>query len=144
MLGLASNISSKGNITATYTIDGITKAEALPRGTLDTVPMINLFHADVQPGIHTLIINITDIQAPAALGIDLIIYNATFNSIASVPANASPSFATHTEKSLDAGAKVGIAIGTLVGTLALASLAYVLGRRYLRRRNPKFPLSDTR
>ncbi|KAH9480435.1 hypothetical protein JR316_0007035 [Psilocybe cubensis] len=144
VFGIASNISSGGNITATYTIDGVTKAAALPRGTLDTVPMINLFHADVQPGIHTLIINITDIQAPAALGIDLITYNASFNSIASVPANASPSFSTHSDKSLNARAKVGIAIGTIVGVVAVASVAYVLGRRFLRRRNPKFPLSDTR
>lgn len=144
VLGIATNISSGGNITATYTLDGVTKAQGLPRGTLDTVPMVNLFHADVPPGIHTLIMNITDIQAPAALGIDLITYNATFNSIASVPANASPSFATHNGNSFNVGAKVGIVIGTLVGVVVLASLAYVFGRRYLFRRNSKFPLSDTR
>ncbi|PPQ91688.1 hypothetical protein CVT25_012901 [Psilocybe cyanescens] len=143
VLGIATNISSGGNITATYTLDGVTKAQDLPRGTLDTVPMVNLFHADVPPGIHTLIMNITDIQAPAALGIDLITYNATFNSIASVPANASPSFATHNGNSFNVGAKVGIVIGTLVGVVVLASLAYVFGRRYLFRRNSKFPLSDT-
>jgi len=140
VFGIATNISSGGNITATYTLDGVSQVHGLPQGTLDSLPMVNLFHADVQPGVHTLIINITDIQAPRALGIDLITYNASFNSISSEP-NALPSSAS--KSGLNVGSKVGIVLGMVAGIALLASLFVFLGRRYIRRRNPKFPLSDS-
>jgi len=140
VFGIATNISSGGNITATYTLDGVSQVQSLPPGTLDSLPMVNLFHADVQPGAHTLIINVTDIQAPRTLGIDLITYNASFSSISSEP-NVSPSSASKT--SLNVGSKVGIALGVLAGVALLASFFVLLGRRYTRNRNPKFPLSDS-
>jgi len=143
VFGIATNISSGGNITASYTLDGVSKVQGLPQGTLDTLPMVNLFHADVQPGVHTLIINITDIQAPRALGIDFITYNASFNSISSVPANASPSASQTGGSSLNVAAKVGIALGAVASAALLASVLFALTRHYLRRRNSKFPLSDS-
>jgi hypothetical protein len=144
VFGIARNISSGGNITATYTLDGVSKVQSLPEGTLDSLPMVNLFHADVQPGIHTLIMNITDIQAPRALGIDFIAYNASFSNISFLPiSNTLPSPANKSGGSLNAASKVGIAIGILAGVALLASLFVVLGRRYVRNRNPKFPLSDS-
>jgi len=144
VFGIATNISSGGNITASYTLDGVTKVQGIPQGTLDTLPMVNLFHADVQPGVHTLIINITDIQAPRALGIDFITYNASFNSLSSVSVNASPSSASSSGgSSLNVGAKVGIALGAVASVALLGSVLFALTRHYLRRKNSKFPLSDT-
>jgi len=141
VFGIATNISSGGNITASYTLDGVSKVQGLPQGTLDSLPMVNLFHADVQPGIHTLIINITDIQAPRTLGIDLITYNASFNSISSSSTNA---FSTSkSNDGLNAGSKAGIAVGALACAALLASLFLFFGRRYIRNRNPKFPISDS-
>lgn len=140
VFGIASNISSGGNITATYTLDGVAQVQSLPQGTLDSLPMVNLFHADIQPGAHTLIINLTDIQAPRALGIDLIAYNASFNSISSQPTASSSSASG---SGLKVGPKVGIALGVIAGVALLASLFVLLSRRYIRNRNPKFPLSDS-
>lgn len=143
VFGIATNISSGGNITANYTLDGVSQVRGLPQGTLDSLPMVNLFHADVQPGVHTLIINITDIQAPRTLGIDFIAYNASFNSITSISKNASPSFASKSSGGLKVGSKVGIAVGVLACVALLASLFVVFSRRYPRNRNRKFPISDS-
>jgi len=140
--GIATNISSGGNITANYTLDGVSKVQSLPQGTLDSLPMVNLFHADVQPGLHTLIINITDIQAPRTLGIDLITYNASFNSISSAPTTASTS-ANKPSGGLSVGSKVGFGVGAVTCAVLLASLLVVFGRRYMRNRNTNFPKSDS-
>jgi hypothetical protein len=133
VFGIATNISV-GNIAANYTLDGVSKVQGLPQGALDSLPMVNLFHADVQPGVHTLIMNITHIQAPQTLGIDLITYNASFNSISSLSTTGRKS-----SDALDAGSKVGITIGVLACVALVASLVIFLGRRYIRNRNTKFP-----
>lgn len=144
VFGIARNISSGGNITVTYTLDGASNVQSLPQGTLDSLPMVTLFHADVQPGLHTLIMNITDIHASQALGIDLITYNSSMNSIPSIStSNASSSSARKSSGIPDAGSKAGVAVGVLAGLALLASLLVVLRRRYIRTRNPKFPLSDS-
>ncbi|KAF8903157.1 hypothetical protein CPB84DRAFT_1845979 [Gymnopilus junonius] len=136
VLGIVTNISL-GNITATYTLDGVSNVQGLPQGTLDSLPMVNLFHADVQPGVHTLVLNITEIQAHQALGVDFIAYNATSNSISSLSGGIQQSADT-----LSTGSKAGIAIGVLAFVALLASLFGVLHKRYTRNRNPKFRLSD--
>ncbi|KAF8967160.1 hypothetical protein BDZ97DRAFT_1656771 [Flammula alnicola] len=138
VFGIVTNVSSTGNVTATYTIDGMSKAQSIPQGTLNSLPMVKLFHADLQPGEHTLSLNITDIQAPRAIGIDFFAYNASFNNIASTSSTARVSHA------LNAGSKVGIAFGVLAAIALLASLFTILWRRnFLRKsKNRKFMLSD--
>ncbi|PPQ69614.1 hypothetical protein CVT24_001370 [Panaeolus cyanescens] len=81
--GIVANISSGTNITAEYVIDGVSRIQGLPIGTLDSLPMLELFHADVEPGNHTFAMNVTGIQAPQALGIDFIAYNTSAEIIAS-------------------------------------------------------------
>ncbi|KIM43204.1 hypothetical protein M413DRAFT_444013 [Hebeloma cylindrosporum] len=134
VFGIAAGIASGGNITASYTLDGNSKALNIPQGTLDSLPMVELFHADVQPGLHTLSINITSIQSPRALGIDFIAYNASFNSITSDPTVAAATNPGALHKS-NVGAKVGAVLGALAGVGVLAGLSILLWRKYAVRRN---------
>lgn len=128
VFGILANTSSGGNISATYTVDGISKTLGIPKGTLDMLPMVQLFHSDLQAGSHTLVVNVTDIAAPRALGIDFITYNASFDSLSSsLPAGAS------NQKKL--GLRVGAAIGAISCVLLLCALvAYLWRRRQLKQR----------
>ncbi|KAF9475659.1 hypothetical protein BDN70DRAFT_883484 [Pholiota conissans] len=141
--GIVANVSSTQNITATYTIDGVSQVQSLPQGTLNSLPMVKLFHADVQPGDHTLFMNITDIQATRAIGVDFITYDASFNSIS--PANAASIHdGVGTNTALNLGAKVGLAIGVVAAAIFLAGLSIIFWRRrpLSKAENPKFPLPD--
>ncbi|KAJ2916119.1 hypothetical protein MD484_g4268, partial [Candolleomyces efflorescens] len=127
--GLAANImegSRRNNLTASYTIDGVTQTRGIPAETFDSVPMTEFFHADVPAGRHTLVINLTDVAYPRTFGIDFIAYNASVDSITSLPgyqpaANAAPKFEAGSSK-LNGGAVAGIVVGTLalVGVLVAA------------------------
>lgn len=145
VLGIVQGVASGGNITASYTLDGDSKTSSIPHGTLDSLPMVELFHADVQPGLHTLLINITSIQSPRALGIDFIAYNASFNSINSDPTVAAATNSGVSHKS-DVGAKVGAVFGALVGVGVLVGFSILLWRKYAvhRYRSQKSRLSEGR
>jgi hypothetical protein len=144
VFGIATGIASGGNITASYTLDGVSKALSIPAGTLDSLPMVELFHADVQPGLHTLFINLTAIQSPRALGIDLIAYNASFNNITPDPPAAAAANPSTTHKS-NVRAKVGAVFGALAGVAMLVGLSILLWRKYAARRSrrQKFQLPET-
>lgn len=91
--------------------------------------MVQLFHSDLQAGNHTLVVNITDIAAPRALGIDFITFNASFDSLSSflLPAGAS--------NQKEIGLRVGAAIGAISCLLLLSALvAYLWRRRQLKQR----------
>jgi len=105
--------------------------------------MVELFHADVHPGLHTLFINLTDIQSPRALGIDLIAYNASFNNITPDPTAAAGTNHNTTHKS-NVRAKVGAAFGALAGAAVLVGLSILLWRKYAvrRSRRQKFQLPE--
>lgn len=47
--------------------------------------MTRFFHSDLQPGAHTLIINVTEIAAQQAFGLDFITYNSSVANLASLP-----------------------------------------------------------
>jgi len=143
VFGIAAGIASGGNITASYTLDGVSKVLSIPAGTLDSLPMVELFHADVHPGLHTLFINLTDIQSPRALGIDLIAYNASFNNITPDPTAAATTNPSTTHKS-NVRAKVGAAFGALAGAAVLVGLSILLWRKYAvrRSRRQKFQLPE--
>jgi hypothetical protein len=145
VVGITTGIASGGNITASYTLDGDSKTLSIPQGTLDSLPMVELFHADVLPGLHTLSINITSIQSPRALGIDFIAYNASFNNITPdhTVAAATNSGALHKS---DVGTKVGAVFGALAGVGVLVGLSILLWRKYAVRRNrsQKFLLPEAR
>ncbi|KAF8195569.1 hypothetical protein BJ912DRAFT_957438 [Pholiota molesta] len=141
--GILANLSTIENITAAYILDGISKVQSIPQGTLNSLPMVELFHAEVQPGEHTLLMNITEIQITQAIGIDFVAYNASFDSTAPASTASFPSSALGFSRSLRVGAKVGVSVGVLAAVI-LATLCMVLWRRRSLRnpKNPKFRLSD--
>jgi hypothetical protein len=47
--------------------------------------MTRFFHTDLQQGAHTLIINVTEIAAHQAFGLDFITYNSSVANLASLP-----------------------------------------------------------
>lgn len=118
--------SRRNNLTASYTIDGVTQTRGIPAETFDSVPMTEFFHANVPAGRHALVINLTDVASPRTFGIDFIAYNTSVDSITSLPgyqpaANAAPKFEAGSSK-LKGGAVAGIVVGTLalVGVLVAA------------------------
>lgn len=119
MFGLVVDITR--NLTASYTIDGVTQSRGIPKGAFDSVPMTEFFHAkDLGPGQHTLIVNLTDVQAPQAFGFDFIAYNSSVDSISSLPdyvpaANAANGLTSGSGRiGLGPGATAGIVIGIIV------------------------------
>ncbi|EFI27200.1 hypothetical protein CC1G_15025 [Coprinopsis cinerea okayama7 len=133
--GLAANITS-GNITASYTLDGVTTTQGIPRGTFDSVPMTEFFRAELQPGAHTLIVNLTEIASSQAFGIDFIAYNSSVDSIRSLPGFdlAAGNAATKSESDRAGSSnsqKYAILGGVLgaVGFLLLMGLAFFIFKR---------------
>ena len=82
--GIAANIAS-GDIKLSYTIDGVATTQGIPEEALEALPMTRFFHSDLQPGPHTLIINVTEIAAQQAFGLDFITYNSSVANLASMP-----------------------------------------------------------
>jgi hypothetical protein len=123
--GIVANISSGGNITAEYTVDGVKRTQGLSPGTLDSLPMVELFHADVEAGNHTFTMNITDIQVPQSLGIDFITYNA------SAPNDTNPKTNTSdgSRQIPPWGIRVVIIVSVLAACLLLGSFVILLWRK---------------
>jgi len=96
--------------------------------------MVELFHADMQPGDHTLIVNVTNIGGPQALGIDLITYNASFPTLASLTGTSTPG-PVRTEGHVNVGAKVGITIGIVATLLLTFAIGFMYWRRERRNKN---------
>ncbi|KAF8798944.1 hypothetical protein BYT27DRAFT_7150508 [Phlegmacium glaucopus] len=142
VFGILANISSGGNISATYTIDGVSKTLGIPNGTLDTLPMVQLFHSDLQAGSHTLVVNITDIAAPRALGIDYITYNASSDTLPPAIINAAPSPASNSKKE-EIGLRVGAAIGAILCLLLLSAFVAFLWRRRRLEQRQRIKLSES-
>jgi len=140
VFGLAANISGPNNLTASYSIDGVTKTQRIPKGTFDSVPMTQFFHAgDLAAGRHTLVINLTDLTYPQAFGVDFIAYNSSANSITELPgyqpsANAAPIISGAVSRSN----KAAIAGGVLgaVGFFGLLVAGYCAWRRSRRAKKP--------
>jgi len=142
--GLAANITS-GNIAASYTIDGVTSMRSIPRGTPDSLPMTEFFRADLQPGPHTLFINLTDIASPRAYGIDFIAYNSSVEKVTDLPgfqlpvANSAPdaeeTAGTGKGGSIVRNAILGGVLGA-VGFMALVGLILLI----LKKRSSKSPV----
>jgi len=132
--GLASNLAS-GNITATYTVDGDTKTRTVPEGTYDSVPMAQFFHADLAPGVHTLIVNVTEIAPAQRFALDFIAYNATDDSIVKLPgfeAQGSSNAAAGPDGAAGSSPNLGAILGGLFGALAVVAalgVAFFVWRR---------------
>ena len=127
---VAYNSTSPRNITASYNLDGVTQTRTISNTTMPYLPMAELFHADVQPGNHTLIFNITDIQGERALGIDFIAYNASFNALAPPPpSNADASVVP------DWAPKVGISLAAIAGFAFFLTIGLIFWQRFRKDRH---------
>jgi hypothetical protein len=142
VFGILANISSGGNISATYAIDGVSKMLGIPYGTLDTLPMVQLFHSDLQAGNHTLVVNITDIAVPRALGVDYITYNASSDTLPPAIINAAPSLPSDSKKE-NVGLQVGVSIGVISCLLLLGAFAAFLWRRRRLEQRQRIKLSES-
>ena len=151
VFGLFSNISAGGNISATYSIDGNSTTQFVPQGSFDSVPMTQLFHADLQAGNHTLSVNVTNITSPRALGIDFIAYNSSVTSVAALPGytqppvqNASTKHSSSASSSIHAWTITAIVLGVVL-VLGLVLGGVLLARRRRARRTEEKvsdPFSD--
>lgn len=141
VFGLFSNISTGGNISATYSIDGNSTTQFVPMGSFDSVPMTRLFHADLQAGNHTLFVNVTSITSPRALGVDFIAYNSSVTSVAALPGYtpvqaASTNHLSSTSSSMHAWAITAIVLGVVL-VLGLLLGGVLFARRRARRTEEK-------
>jgi hypothetical protein len=141
--GLFSNISAGGNISATYSIDGNSTTQFVPQGSLDSVPMAQLFHADLQAGNHTLSVNVTSITSPRALGVDFIAYNSSVTSVAALPGytqspiqTASTNHHSSASSSIHAWIITAIVLGVVL-VLGLGLGGVLFARRRARRTEEK-------
>ena len=130
------------NVTVSYTIDNeASTSSPLPPALVpnQAAPKTLLFHADgLSAGAHTLTVNVTNVaDASSALGVDFVLYNATFNNIgddgSSTAGKLSQSGAADKDKGVNIGAIVGGVLGALAGLSAIGLLIFVL----VRRRNPR-------
>ncbi|KAF9533112.1 hypothetical protein CPB83DRAFT_529207 [Crepidotus variabilis] len=117
------NTTSLQNITAVYTLDGVSKNWTISNNTISYLPLLELFHADVGPGNHTLNFNITNIVGDRSLAIDFVAYNASYSSIQPLPMQALDA------PSNDWKPKVGISIGVIAGFALLLALGLFFWRK---------------
>ncbi|KAF8895516.1 hypothetical protein BD779DRAFT_1499935 [Infundibulicybe gibba] len=99
----------------------------ITNNTLEALSWIELFHGDLQAGNHTLVINITEISSPQAIGIDAILYNASFPNLAALPGYSStstpPAWSNRTSVN-------GVIAGCVVGGVALISIFRMISGQF--------------
>jgi len=118
---VAYNSTALRNITADFTVDGVSQTYTISNRTLPYLPMVELFRANLQDGNHTLLFNLTDIQGERALGIDFIAYNASFNQLTPAPHGHSvPAWAP----------KVGIALASIAAFACLLAVGIIFWQRF--------------
>jgi hypothetical protein len=131
---VAYNTTSLRNITANYTLDGVTQTRTITNDTLSYLSMVELFRADVQAGNHSLLFNLTDIQGQRALGIDFVAYNASFNSLTTPATNSSGNGQFHLDVP-DWAPKVGIAFASVAGFAFLLTLVIIFWQKFRKDRH---------
>lgn len=140
VFGIISNTTDAGSIVLSYSVDSekATTTVSLTNGTTRPVPMAQLFSVDVPDGLHTLVVNVTFVLNLRQIGIDFVTYNASFESIDSIPsspsASATPVSATSSSKTMNVGAIVGGVVGGIVFVALLALFLYILKKRAHQRR----------
>jgi len=104
----------------TYILDGVPSEQGIPAGTLEGLPKAALFRSsNLSAAEHTLIVNVSEIASPQAIGFDFFLYNSTASDLT---ASASASSAAAVARSR-AGAIAGGVIG---GLLFLGLLFFAL------------------
>jgi len=118
--GIVANMASspRDNISMSYILDGVPTQQGIPNLTLEGLPKAALFHSpNLTAGEHTLVINVSDITPPQALGFDFFLYNSTMPD---PPTAASASASSATQ------ARVGGIVGGVFGVLIFLGILFVL------------------
>ncbi|KAK0187985.1 hypothetical protein F5146DRAFT_1003675 [Armillaria mellea] len=140
--GIISNSTTDvdGRIVLSYSVDAqkATTSVSLANATNQSIPMAQLFSVDVPEGLHTLVVNVTFVLNLRQIGIDFVTYNASFESIDSIPsspsASTTPVSATSSSKTMNVGAIIGGVVGGIVFVALLAVILYILKKRAHQRR----------
>jgi len=124
---VAYNKTAQRNITADFTVDGVSQSRTISNTTLPYSPMVELFRSNLTDGNHTLLFNLTDIQGDRALGIDLITYNASFNYLTPAHSSSSrvPAWAP----------KLGIALAAIAGFAFFLTIGIIFWQRFRKDRH---------
>ncbi|KAJ6543581.1 hypothetical protein DFH09DRAFT_37784 [Mycena vulgaris] len=127
-----------GSIAASFSVDGKPSGLSFVSSTeasFDDQPNFEFFKATgLQPGNHTLVVNVTNVVGAQSLMLDYILYQPSFDTLASKPnfsAASSPASASHSPQS-NVKAIAGGVVGGLV--LVLLGVAFLLWNRSRRRR----------
>ncbi|KAK0464539.1 uncharacterized protein EV420DRAFT_1516866 [Desarmillaria tabescens] len=139
--GIISNSTDTGSSAVlSYSVDAeqATTSVSLASGTNQPVPMAQLFSVDVPDGLHTLVVNVTFVLNLRQIGIDFVTYNASFESIDSIPfVSDSPVSATSSSKATKVGAIVGGVVGGIAFVAVFALFLYILKNRVHQRRRTR-------
>jgi hypothetical protein len=123
--------NTDGNSTAAYTIDGVSTVLPIPSGSNQVQGMSEFFNANLEPGTHTLLLNVTEVAPGHVFGIDFVLYNSSVEtSPAGSTVQAPVASSRHTNRTRTI---VGATLGALAG-LALLGLIVFL---YLKPRSRK-------
>jgi len=132
LYGIVANLTSapQNNITATYVLDGVATEQGIPWGTLEGLPKSQLFRSkSLPPGEHTLLVNISQISADQAFGIDFLLYKSTAADLAVVSAGANDVPALSPTQ-----ARTGIIVGSVIGSVLLLGVMFLALSQWLKRR----------
>ncbi|KAG7443021.1 uncharacterized protein BT62DRAFT_935343 [Guyanagaster necrorhizus] len=139
--GIISNTTdTDGSIVISYSVDAekATTSVSSANGTNQPIPMAQLFSVNVPDGLHTLVVNVTFVLNLRQIGIDFITYNASFESIDSMPSlSDSPVSTTSSSKTTNVGAIAGSVVGGVVFVTIFALFLYIFKKRTYQRRRTR-------
>ncbi|KAF8645251.1 hypothetical protein AX16_008076 [Volvariella volvacea WC 439] len=127
VFGIFANLGTPSqNVTATYILDDASITQGLPAGAPEAVPKVQLFRSqDLPAGEHRLLVNISDITPPQAIGFDFFLYNTTVRDVYNVPTD-------------DTYARVGFVTGAALGGLLISGILLLALWHWTRQKHVKY------
>ncbi|KAJ7672733.1 hypothetical protein B0H17DRAFT_947594 [Mycena rosella] len=133
--GVIPNNTDSGNSSAAYIVDGVSTILPIPPSSNQVQPMVQLFHADLDAGTHTLVFNLTELAPAHVIGIDFVLYNSSVHNTAPIGSVHGPSPVTAGAASLKKTHHMRTIVGATLGSLAGVVLVGLLLFLYRRRRS---------
>ena len=150
--GVFSSSWNRGNISATFTVDGVTAPRTYKQDEIanrETPNFLYYSSSELAAGDHTLIVNVTEVNNRTFM-LDYITYTPSFATFAAMPL-LSNTTSTITSASVNTSTSLGnqpsqvgtsqplqtaAIVGGVIGVLALGVLVAIMGL-FLRRRKAK-------
>ncbi|KAJ7109753.1 hypothetical protein C8R43DRAFT_179340 [Mycena crocata] len=121
------NTEVTANSSVTCVVDGVSTVVPVPPGSNQVQAMAQFFHADLEPGMHTLVFNVTDLAPSQLFGIDFVVYNSSLDATPSGSVTA-PITASSKKTGHHTGTIVAATFGSLAA-LVLVGLFFFIHRR---------------